>query len=97
MKFEISPKETETILNWFDAKLYCFSLNIDGKTGWRLPTLDELDYIYGYEEFENDFVGANYWTATEFNDDAWFKHLLLGYQNRKSKDSRIYVRAVRDL
>jgi hypothetical protein len=38
MNFEIAPKETEIRANWYDAKLYCFSLNIDGKTGWRLPT-----------------------------------------------------------
>jgi hypothetical protein len=45
MNFEIAPKSTETKLNWNDARLYCFSLNIDGKTGWRLPTNDELHEI----------------------------------------------------
>lgn len=41
MNFEIAPKSTEVKLNWDDAKLYCFSLAIDGKTGWRLPTVRE--------------------------------------------------------
>lgn len=46
MNFEIAPKSTEVKLNWDDAKLYCFSLNIEGKTGWRLPTAEELFWIY---------------------------------------------------
>ena len=42
-KIEIAPEEFwQDRLNWLDAKLYCFSLNIDGKTGWRLP--DILDF-----------------------------------------------------
>jgi hypothetical protein len=48
---ELSPIETETFTNSFDAaKLYCFSLNVDGKIGWRLPTQEEYygnKYIYG--------------------------------------------------
>jgi hypothetical protein len=42
---EIAPKETEVIANWEEAKLYCFSLNTNNKTGWRLPTEEELIII----------------------------------------------------
>ena len=45
MNFEIAPKSTEKEYNWYDARLYCFALTIDGKSGWRLPT---------YEEFRTD-------------------------------------------
>ncbi len=45
MKFEIAPKETEIQTNWEEAKLYCFALNTNNKTGWRLPTLEELIII----------------------------------------------------
>lgn len=48
MKFEIAPKSTEIQANWEDAHLYCFSLNIDGKTGWRLPSITELFDIAEY-------------------------------------------------
>lgn len=34
------------MLNYYDAILYCFSLNIDGKTGWRLLTYDEHAKYY---------------------------------------------------
>ena len=96
MNFEIAPKSTEIRLNWFDARLYCFSLNIDGKTGWRLPTKYELNQIY---ESENDFRNTFYWSSTE-NDDsnAWMQSFNSGGQtfNLKSIDI-LYVRAIRDL
>ena len=46
MKIEIAPKEYERKQNWDDAMLYCSILTIDNKNDWRLPIIDELDYIY---------------------------------------------------
>jgi hypothetical protein len=97
MKFEIAPKSTEIESNWFDAKLYCFSLNIDGKTGWRLPTRAELNEIY---ESDNDFVICTYyWTSAEFSGTgAWTQLFINGIQNFRTKDyDKNQVRAVRDL
>jgi hypothetical protein len=28
-------------MTYDEARMYCFSLNIDGKIGWRLPTSNE--------------------------------------------------------
>jgi hypothetical protein len=72
MNFEIAPKSTEIQANWHDVKLFCFALNIDGKTGWRLPTKDELHEIY---ESENDFEKWYYWCSDDHNDSnyhSWF-------------------------
>jgi hypothetical protein len=41
MNFELAPEEFHKKLSLEEAQLYCFSLNIDGKTGWRLPTYNE--------------------------------------------------------
>ena len=38
---ELAPKEFHIFCTFDEAILYCFQLNIDGKTGWRLPTHDE--------------------------------------------------------
>ena len=46
MKLEPTPTEYQQVMSYSDANLYCFSLNIDGKTGWRLPTIDELGELY---------------------------------------------------
>jgi hypothetical protein len=60
MKFEIAPKKYEIKANWDDARLYCFALNIDGKTGWRLPTKNELIQIH---ESDNNFSEFAYWSS----------------------------------
>ncbi len=31
-----------TARNWYAAQLYCYDLEIGGRKGWRLPTIDEL-------------------------------------------------------
>ena len=41
-KIEIAPEEYWRVLTFDEARMYCFALNIDGKTGWRLPT--HLEY-----------------------------------------------------
>jgi hypothetical protein len=42
MTIEIAPEEYHKKLTWNESILYCFSLNIDGKIGWRLPTRKEF-------------------------------------------------------
>ena len=96
MDFEIAPKETEIKSNWDDAKLYCFTLNIDGKVGWRLPTIDELREIYNSE---NDFEKYWYWSSTDgYNNGAFVQGFYAGGKGNGNKKHDIsYVRAVRDI
>jgi hypothetical protein len=96
MNFEIAPKSTEIQSNWDDAKLYCFSLNVDGKTGWRLPSKEELNLIY---KSENDFEKLWYRSSTEDNSDyVWVQNFFGGYQtgNGSKNFDGYYVRAIRD-
>lgn len=96
MNFEIAPKETEIQANWDDAKLYCFALRINGKTGWRLPTFEELNEIF---DTNHDFEKWGYWSSTEVDGSkAWFQSFGTGGQFDGAKDYDYnYVRAVRDL
>jgi hypothetical protein len=96
MNFEIAPKSTEIKANWDDVRLYCFALNIDGKTGWRLPTKEELNEIY---ESVNDFEKSWYWSSTEYDGNfAWGQHMSNGRQYSNVKDyGRRYVRAIRSI
>lgn len=97
MKFEIAPKSTEIQANWDDARLYCFSLNIDGKVGWRLPAKEELNQIY--KSMKHDFARDYYWSSTEFGDyGAWYQNFNVGYQNfSPNKNESRFVRAIRNI
>lgn len=96
MNFEISPKSTEIEASWDNALLYCFSLNIDGKTGWRLPTKQESIEIY---ESQNNFEKRNYWTSTKYDgkNEALVQNFASGGQYCKYTYVIVNVRAVRDL
>ena len=95
MNIEISPVEYERKLNWYDGKLYCDLLVIDGKDDWRMPTKEELNDIYNSE---ND-LNNPHWSSTEFNGKhAWFQNLSFGYQaSYTNKIDSYYVRPVRNI
>jgi hypothetical protein len=84
MKIEISPKAYEkSSLNFYDAKLYCELLEIDGKNDWRLPTLEELNYIFAFMLSDNHFNQSfAYWTSTKdiqyAEDRIWVKNMSEG-------------------
>jgi hypothetical protein len=96
MNFEIASKETEVRLTWDEAIMYCFALNVDGKSGWRLPTKDELKEIY---YAENDYELDWYWSSTECGGiDAWVQNFGNAAQySYHHKNNGYYVRAIRDL
>ena len=96
MYFEIAPKSTEIQASWYEARMYCFSLNIDGKIGWRLPTKEELNEIY---LSENDFEKRWYWSSTEYlGNGAWVQYFGDGDQGNFGKSSGgFYVRAIRSI
>ena len=103
MRFEIAPKETESQANWDDARLYCFALNIDGKTGWRLPTIYELIRIYNskndFEKLLHSDFNSRYWSSSERGGShAWYQDFYNGSLYSFDKNhAGVYVRAIRDL
>jgi len=101
MSIEIAPEEYRKYeLTWDEAKMYCFSLNIDGKVGWRLPTIDELIGIR--DTFYLDFDDPSVWVWTiecTSDDDATivdltdFEKLMFD----KTDDDDVWVYPVRDV
>jgi hypothetical protein len=82
-------------LEWDDARLYCFSLNINGKSGWRLPTIDELDALYLYGSIDSKL---SYWSSTVYEDEIMYKNFNRGIREFGNIIYKgINVMAVRDL
>ena len=65
---ETAPEEYWKQLSYTDAVLYCFSLNIDGKIGWRLPTQAEIRTIVGSSKSWRYWYTADYDTANNITD-----------------------------
>jgi hypothetical protein len=81
---------------WEDAKEACANLG----SGWRLPTLEELQVMYeelhlkGKGNFDDDW----YWSSTEEGaDKAWLVFFIRGDDYDFNKDDHHQVRAVRAL
>ena len=75
--------------NWSDAQTYCNALTLDGKTDWRLPSIEELMSITDkgrvnpaidpvFQNVTSDF----YWSSTtdaSGSSDAWVVYFYGGY------------------
>ena len=90
---------------WQSVIDYCEDLNLDSKSDWRLPNLNELtslvDDTRSNPSINSSFQNTNsyyYWSSTSFssnNDTAWIVLFVDGLQSNSTKDSNLYVRCVR--
>ena len=94
---EIAQYDFPEKMNWEDAKKAYEALG----DGWRLPTLDELDYLLQNRVAIGGFSDNNYWGSSN-NDDvrmesAWGMDFVSGRQELFVKAKLLYIRAVRAL
>jgi hypothetical protein len=95
---------------WDEAKAYCASLGpLDGLTGWRLPTLIELQSIVDFSKtnpsidanaFPNTLSGTitGFWSSSRSADNsgfAWLISFAFGYSQQYYTVYSIRVRCVR--
>lgn len=69
--------------SWQNAINYCRNLNIGGRIGWRLPTVEELSSLVDESQSNPalpdghpfvDVQSRHYWSSTEYegdSDNAW--------------------------
>ena len=90
---------------WADAKTYCSGLSLAG-TGWRLPTVKELQTIVdesrrspsidptAFPSTPSDY----FWSSSPFADSssaAWLVHFDYGHTSSPAVSSTYNVRCVR--
>ena len=73
MNIELAPIEYMKSMTWDEAKLYCFLLNIDGKVGWRIPTMRELHWLRSMglitsKQHIDPRKYPRYWSSEEHGD-----------------------------
>jgi hypothetical protein len=94
--FFLSPKSTEKELNWDEADKYCKNFG----NGWRLPTNEELYYLYemsGKLNREYAFTHDYYWSSSEGDEDEhmWMRNMGSGMAEADFTFHECYVRAVK--
>lgn len=73
---------TSTVFNWATASRHCLTLNLGGRKGWRLPTIQELASLVDPSQSNpalpsgHPFTvqSSGYWSASTYVDDttdAW--------------------------
>ena len=80
--------------NWDNALIACRKLG----NGWRLPTINELKYMYQNRNKIGNFVKSYYWSSNEYNNEnGWDLYFENGSEGGNDKKNTIYVRAIRSL
>ena len=92
-------------MTWDEAKEYAEALRLDGKAGWRLPSLTELESLLDrsrYRPVMREGVPFrdehSYWSSTTFEENtrtAWIVMFDGAYVLSYSKRNRYFVRCVR--
>lgn len=91
---EVYPEDAPAPLSWHDAINWCANLG----EGWRLPTKDELDVLYGKRDEIGGFAYSYYWSSSEYGSSiAWLQSFLDGNRNYDYKYYYRRVRAVRSV
>lgn len=99
---------TATTYTWVNALAYCNTLNLNGITGWRLPSVKELVSLVDYSRsaapatdtaFFPSTTG-NYWTSTNhpsgsYRDQAYLIAFNAGTYDAAVKTTVARVRCVR--
>ncbi|MDK9717634.1 MAG: DUF1566 domain-containing protein [Trichlorobacter sp.] len=93
-------KETAGSMNWQNAMSFAASLSLGGKTGWRLPSRQELITLYSSPcKSQMSVVSFNYWSSTTWSEResyAWLVNFSNGdVSARGYKSYSYYVRAIR--
>ena len=96
--------------NWYNAQYYCYTTNIGGRGGWRLPSVEELRSLIdptqlnpalptGHPFISDDNLSSYYWSSTTSagnTSSAWTVNFSNGSaSNGYGKTGSCYVRAVR--
>ena len=88
-----ADKDNGSNINWFSAKSYCEGYSGGGKSGWRMPTIDELAQLYSIRAYGPVIRRTAYvvWASETRDSDA----ALFDFSNgRWGWDPQSYVSTV---
>jgi hypothetical protein len=91
MEIELYPNTIETYMTWQEANDCCIKLQDD----WRLPTKEEL--IYMFETIPNEFGNYGCWGERFSVFYSWSLGFKTGNVYLNLTENKNYLRPVRDI
>ena len=91
MDIELYPTTIETYMTWEEANDYCTKL----QDGWRLPTKEEL--VYMFDTTPNEFGNYGCWGERLSIFYSWSLGFKTGNVYLNLSDNKNYLRPVRDI
>ena len=91
MKIEIYPTTIKTYMTWNEANDYCIKLQDD----WRLPTKEELIYMFDTTSYEFGNYGC--WGDRFDSTYTWSVGFKTGNVYLNLRDNENYLRPVRNI
>ena len=75
--------DNDSDINWNTAKSYCEGYSGGGKSGWRMPTLDELAQLYNSGAYGSAIKKTGYyvWSSDTRGSEAAFFDFYHGYRD----------------
>jgi len=93
VRFEVADQDEPGYYKWQDAVDHIAAKG----DGWRLPTKEELSFIYQQREAIGGFAPDWYWSSSEVDTYyAWYQNFSDGFQDYYGKFDVARVRAVRN-
>lgn len=94
--YRVAPTADVT-MTWNDANSYCNNLTLYGYSDWRLPTLQELQFMCQNKSSIGGFGSSNYWSSDYYNSG---NHYMVYFGTSCSYDwygntNHYYVRPIR--
>jgi len=85
------------VCTWYEAIELCKNHRGEGLDDWRLPTKNELNEIYEYNEEFGRLITGSYWSSSVYSTgSAWYQYFDGGLQDYDNKHYTNYVIAVRN-
>ncbi len=77
-----ADRDNGSNINWYQAKSYCEGYSGGGKSGWRMPTTDELRTLYNSYAYGPVIrkTGLAVWSSETRNSETGIFNFYNGYQ-----------------
>jgi hypothetical protein len=88
--WEQSPSTTSTF-TWFGALSHCYTLEVGGRKGWRLPTIEELASLVNTSNSSPALPSGHPFTLKSAQEDSFYWSATTNASDSRSGDAWVVL------